>query len=139
MDADLEANAPWDRELTGRLYGGDREVRLLQEILLGVGGMRLLRSLGLRPCIWHGNEGHTALMMVERLREHMESGLDFDRAVEAVRRRSSRRTRPSPRTRRVPFSLAEDYIGADGVRLPLGRNKEKLFAFAHDESGASSI
>jgi len=74
MDTDLETNAPWDRELTGRLYGGDQEVRLLQEILLGIGGHRLLRTLGFKPRVWHANEGHTVLMMVERLREHMEAG-----------------------------------------------------------------
>jgi len=85
MDTDLDGNAPWDRELTGRLYGGDQNARLLQEIVLGVGGVRLLRALGIEPTVWHGNEGHTALMMVERVRERIAEGAAFDRALEGVR------------------------------------------------------
>ena len=138
MDADLEENAPWDRELTGRLYGGDREVRLLQEILLGVGGMRLLRSLGLRPRVWHGNEGHIAMMMVERLREHMEAGLDFDRAVEAVRATTifTTHTPVAAGHDAFPFSLAEKYVAHLTEQWQsLGRDREKLLAFAaHDEA-----
>ena len=84
MDANVESNAPWDRELTARLYGGDREMRLQQEILLGVGGVRILRSLGIRPRVWHINEGHAAFMLLERLREHVELGLSFDEAVKRV-------------------------------------------------------
>jgi starch phosphorylase len=85
LDTDLEANAPGDREVTGRLYGGDHSTRLLQEIVLGIGGVRMLRALGYAPDAWHGNEGHTALMMVERVREWMTRGLAFEAAVAAVR------------------------------------------------------
>jgi starch phosphorylase len=85
MDANVEGNAPWDRELTARLYGGDREMRLQQEILLGIGGVRILRSLGIKPCVWHINEGHSAFMLLERLREYVEQGLSFDEAVKHVR------------------------------------------------------
>ena len=85
LDTDLDANAPWDRELTARLYGGDQNVRLLQEIVLGVGGVRLLRALGLAPDVWHGNEGHTAFMMVERAREFLASGRTFEEAIDDVR------------------------------------------------------
>lgn len=138
MDADLDSNAPWDRELTGRLYAGDLEVRLLQEIILGIGGLRLLRTLGIRPRIWHGNEGHTALMMVERLREHMEAGLDFDQAVEAVRATTIFTTHtPVPAGHDAfPFSMLEKYLRHLGTLWPsLGPHREKLLAMAsHQES-----
>jgi len=85
LDTDLDGNAPRDRELTGRLYGGDQTVRVLQEIVLGVAGVRLLRTMGLSPTVWHGNEGHTSFMMLERARERLEAGLDFDAAIADVR------------------------------------------------------
>jgi len=85
LDTDIDGNAPWDRELTGRLYGGDQSVRVLQEIVLGLAGVRLLRAIGLSPTVWHGNEGHTAFMMLERLRERLEAGLEFEAALSDVR------------------------------------------------------
>jgi glycogen phosphorylase len=85
LDTDLETNAPADRELSARLYGGDRGVRLRQEIVLGVGGVRALRALGLSPAVWHLNEGHAAFVAVERLREAVCLGESFDVALAAVR------------------------------------------------------
>jgi starch phosphorylase len=84
MDTDLEANAPWDRDLSARLYAGDQALRLRQEILLGVGGVRLVRALGIAPAVWHAREGHSAFMLVERGRELAEGGRPLDQAVEAV-------------------------------------------------------
>jgi len=112
MDTDLDGNAPWDRELTGRLYGGDQNARLLQEIVLGVGGVRLLRALGLEPTVWHGNEGHTALMMVERTRERLEAGATFDQALEDVRATTIFTTHtPVPAGHDAfPFEMAEGYF-----------------------------
>ena len=86
LDTDYEANAPEDRQITHQLYGGDWENRLKQEILLGIGGVRTLRALGLNPSIYHYNEGHAAFAGLERLREYMQqSGLDFYQAMELVR------------------------------------------------------
>ena len=86
MDTDVPRNAPQDRELSARLYGGDREMRISQEIVLGIGGVRALRALGLNPSVWHMNEGHSAFLGLERIREHVQAdGLTFDEAVEAVR------------------------------------------------------
>lgn len=86
LDTDVERNAPQDRELSARLYGGDREVRISQEIVLGIGGVRAIRALGYEPAVWHMNEGHSAFLGLERLRELIvEQGLKFDEAVEAVR------------------------------------------------------
>jgi starch phosphorylase len=85
MDTDVEENAPWDRELSARLYGGDLEMRILQEIILGIGGVRVLRTLGMQPDLWHLNEGHAAFVTIERLREFVAAGMSFDEALAVVR------------------------------------------------------
>ncbi|MEM7125849.1 MAG: alpha-glucan family phosphorylase [Chloroflexota bacterium] len=86
MDTDVERNAPQDRELSARLYGGDREMRISQEVVLGIGGVRALRALNIAPKVWHMNEGHSAFLGLERIRELVQaSHLSFDEAVEAVR------------------------------------------------------
>jgi len=74
MDSDMEENTQDDRELTKRLYGGDKLYRLRQEIALGVGGVRTLTALGIKPDAWHANEGHASFMLIERLREEILSG-----------------------------------------------------------------
>ena len=85
LDTDFEANSPEDRQVTHQLYGGDWENRLKQEMLLGIGGVRALRALGINPTIYHYNEGHAALAGLERLREYMQSGLSLNAGVELVR------------------------------------------------------
>jgi len=84
LDSDTPANSREDRGITCRLYGGDRTTRLQQELVLGIGGVRALRALGLKPTIWHINEGHPAFQILERCREYTETGLDFDSALEIV-------------------------------------------------------
>ena len=85
LDTDIEENSPTDRQLTARLYSSDLEVRISQEILLGVGGARALALLGYTPVVWHMNEGHSAFLAVERIRELKKTGLTFDQAAEKVR------------------------------------------------------
>lgn len=86
MDTDVPRNAPQDRELGARLYGGDREMRIAQEVVLGIGGVRAVRALGYEPAAWHMNEGHSAFLGLERIRELVQQkGLSFAQAVEAVR------------------------------------------------------
>jgi Glucan phosphorylase len=86
MDTDYEANIPEDREVTYHLYGGSWENRLKQELLLGVGGIRALRKLGIDTQVYHCNEGHAAFIGLERLREYIEKdNLDFSEALEVVR------------------------------------------------------
>ncbi|MDP7346160.1 MAG: alpha-glucan family phosphorylase [Anaerolineales bacterium] len=85
MDSDLPENSAADRELTARLYAADRETRISQELVLGVGGVRALRALGIHPAVWHMNEGHSAFMIVERVAERVATGSDFESAVAAVR------------------------------------------------------
>jgi starch phosphorylase len=84
LDTDLEENNPQDRNIAHQLYGGDRSIRIEQEIVLGVGGVRALAALGLKPAVWHINEGHAAFLILERLRNLMQQGLDFASALEAV-------------------------------------------------------
>lgn len=85
LDSDLAANSPQDRELTAQLYGGNHETRIQQEILLGVGGIRVLRALGLHPRAYHINEGHAAFISLERLREYMYQGVRCETAIELIR------------------------------------------------------
>ncbi|MDO9334730.1 MAG: alpha-glucan family phosphorylase [Dehalococcoidales bacterium] len=85
LDTNVEMNSPADRQLSARLYSADREQRLQQEIVLGIGGVRALRTLGIEPSVWHGNEGHTSFMMLERVREEIEKGSSYVKALEHVR------------------------------------------------------
>ena len=84
LDTNLEDNPQAYRGLTARLYGGDRELRLMQELVIGIGGVRILRALGMKPAVWHANEGHTTFMLVERLREFIKSGMTLDAALKSV-------------------------------------------------------
>ena len=86
LDTDIDENSAEDRGITSRLYGGDSEMRIKQEMFLGVGGIRLLEAIGLKPTIYHCNEGHAAFSGLERLRVYItKHNLDFDVALELVR------------------------------------------------------
>ena len=84
LDSDLDENSADDRAITYQLYGGGDITRIQQEIVLGIGGVRAQRALGLAPTIWHINEGHAAFQIIERCRELVAAGLDFSSALEAV-------------------------------------------------------
>ncbi|MDH5649003.1 MAG: alpha-glucan family phosphorylase, partial [Gammaproteobacteria bacterium] len=84
LDSDLPENSEEGRRITYQLYGGDINTRIQQEIALGIGGVRVLRALGLEPTAWHINEGHAAFMVLERCREHTANGMNFDSALELV-------------------------------------------------------
>jgi starch phosphorylase len=85
LDTDLESNNPHDRDITHRLYGGDKVMRIEQEIVLGIGGVGALHELGLKPTVWHINEGHAAFLVLERMRQQITNdGLNFLAALEAV-------------------------------------------------------
>ena len=86
LDCDIEENNEYDREITGQLYGGDRDMRVRQEILLGMGGIRALRAMDIHASTYHMNEGHSAFMTLERIRDLMgREPLSFDEAADAVR------------------------------------------------------
>jgi starch phosphorylase len=84
LDSDVEGNSTSDRELTARLYSSDLDLRISQEIILGIGGVRALRILGYNPSVWHLNEGHSAFFTIERARELIDSGYTFEEATERI-------------------------------------------------------
>ncbi len=84
LDSDLPENGDEDRSITHQLYGGGRDTRIQQEIVLGIGGVRAIEAMGLKPTVWHINEGHSAFQILERCRHHVAHGLDFDSALELV-------------------------------------------------------
>jgi starch phosphorylase len=119
LDTDLPENDPEDRQLTYTLYGGREEYRLKQEWILGVGGVRVLRTLGVDPGAWHANEGHAAFMMVERLREALSQGQSWDDAVRAVRSRSIFTTH-------TPVPAGHDIFSPELVRSVCGTYHEGM-------------
>ena len=120
MDADYEANIQEDREVTYHLYGGSWENRLKQELLLGVGGIRALRKLGLDPQVYHCNEGHAAFIGLERLREYIEKdNLDFSEALEVVRASSLFTTH-------TPVPAGHDAFDEGLLRQYIGHYPERL-------------
>lgn len=84
LDTALSENTADDQKITYRLYGGDRNARIEQEIVLGLGGVRALNALGIKPTAWHINEGHPAFLILERSRALVEQGMPFNAALEAV-------------------------------------------------------
>ena len=86
LDSDLDENPPADRKLTARLYWSDIDLRVAQEVMLGLGGVRALRAMGYDPSVWHMNEGHAAFLTLERIRELIASGLTFEKAVAKTRK-----------------------------------------------------
>ncbi|MEW6300267.1 MAG: alpha-glucan family phosphorylase [Thermodesulfobacteriota bacterium] len=125
MDTDVEENAPWDRELSARLYGGTQETRILQEIILGIGGVRVLRALGITPQVWHLNEGHAAFVLVERLREFVAAGVPFAEAVAAVQRTTvfTTHTPVAAGHDAFPFDLVEKHLHNYWNQLGLSRDQ----------------
>jgi starch phosphorylase len=88
LDTDIPLNDPADRPITGSLYVRGREMRLCQEIVLGIGGVRALRALGIHPAVWHMNEGHVAFLALERAREGVQSGESLAEALAGVKRKT---------------------------------------------------
>jgi glycogen phosphorylase len=136
LDTDLEENAPWDRELTARLYGGDRETRVQQEIVLGVGGVRALKAMGSQPAVWHLNEGHAAFVVLQRIRDLIEGGSSFDEALEEVRRTTVFTTHtPVPAGHDAfPFNLVETHLA--GCWGTLGSYRDRFMQLGEYDNGA---
>jgi starch phosphorylase len=84
LDSNCPENLPSDRDITHRLYGGGESQRIRQEMLLGIGGVRVLRALALKPAVWHINEGHAAFLILEQMRESVQQGLSFEAALESA-------------------------------------------------------
>ena len=126
LDSNLEENAPEDREITTRLYGGDQDMRIRQEIILGIGGIRALRLLGIEPNVCHMNEGHAAFLALERIRILMEERqLSFSEAREAVRAGNvfTTHTPVEAGIDHFPSELLEKYLGRYYRGLGLSREE----------------
>jgi starch phosphorylase len=138
LDSDVEGNAPEDRELTSRLYGGDLRIRIRQELLLGVGGLRALQALGISPGVLHLNEGHSGFAVLEAVRMRMEDeGIAFDAAVPRISREVVFTTHtPVPAGHdRFEARLVEEHIGP--LREALGLSQESLMGLGRENPGNS--
>ena len=125
LDSNVEGNAPEDRELTSRLYGGDGRVRIRQELLLGVGGFRALTKLGIVPGVLHLNEGHSGFAVLEAIASRMrEEGIGFHQAV-------SRVSRMVAFTTHTPVPAGHDRFNADLIEEHFGPLREELGLSEH--------
>ena len=136
MDTNVSENRPEDRQITAQLYGGDQEMRIRQEVLLGIGGVRLLKALGYDPKVYHMNEGHSAFLSLERIRILMaERGLSFAEAREMVQATNVFTTHtPVPAGNDVfePW-LVDKYFQHYWPQL--GLDREQFLALGRQESG----
>lgn len=134
LDCDVDGNRPQDRELTSRLYGGDVRTRIRQELVLGVGGVKALRALGITPGVYHLNEGHSAFAPLEVIRERMaDDGLTFDEALREVAHRTVFTTHtPVPAGHdRFDGGLIEEHLGP--LRDKLGISPAQLMGLGRVE------
>jgi starch phosphorylase len=137
LDTNLEENPPQYRQLSARLYVADRELRLQQEIVLGIGGVRVLRALDIGPAVWHANEGHTAFMMLERVREEVAGGTPFAEALKQVQVATVFTTHTPVLAGHDVFSISQiekyfgSYLGA------LGIDRETFLKLGQHESSGS--
>lgn len=127
LDTNIPENEETDRWVTGHLYGGDRETRIVQEMLLGIGGVRLLRKLGVEPHVFHLNEGHSAFLTLELARELVQSkGMSFSEAAALVKQRSVFTTH-------TPVAAGNDEFDVDLLTRAVGPSYEKELGLNHDE------
>ena len=134
LDSNVPGNAPEDRELTSRLYGGDGRVRIRQELLLGVGGIRALKAMGITPGVFHLNEGHSVFAVLEAIRARMEDeGLTFEQAAPLVYREVVFTTHtPVPAGHdRFNAGLVEEHLGP--LRDELGLSLDHLIRMGQEK------
>ncbi|HEV8177788.1 MAG TPA: alpha-glucan family phosphorylase [Gemmatimonadales bacterium] len=127
LDTNLEANHPDDRGLMNKLYAGGPELRLRQEWILGVGGVRVLRVMGIDPGVWHANEGHAAFMLIERLRELITGGASYQEAVSQVRAQSVFTTHTPVPAGHDTFTIQQLEACAGPVWKEMGIDREAFF------------
>jgi starch phosphorylase len=133
LDSNIEGNAPEDRQTTSRLYGGDARTRIRQELLLGIGGFRALKAMGITPGVLHLNEGHSGFAVFEAIRDRMvEEGLDFFTAASLIPREVMFTTHtPVPAGHdRFSADLMEEHLGP--LREQLGISHENMMGFGRE-------
>lgn len=133
LDSDVEGNEPQDRDLTSRLYGGDNRTRIRQELLLGVGGYKVLRAIGVTPGVLHLNEGHSGFAVLEAIRDRMqEEGVDFRTAASQV-------SREVIFTTHTPVPAGHDRFDADLIEEHLGPLRDELRISQEDLLGFGRV
>ncbi|MEI8131803.1 MAG: alpha-glucan family phosphorylase [Leptolinea sp.] len=137
MDTNVPTNNPTDQQLTSRLYSSDLEVRISQEVLLGIGGVRVLRKLNYSPNVWHMNEGHSAFLVLERIRELVKEGAAFEDAAAKVRKTNVFTTHtPVPAGNDAfPYWLLDKYFAQYWPELKLTRDEFINLGSNHTEWG----
>ncbi len=135
LDTDVPENTLADRSLLVRLYGGDQHTRVAQEIILGIGGVRLLRALDIAPTTWHMNEGHSAFMALERCRELVAEGMTFDQAREFVAAGTifTVHTPVAAGNDAFPFDLVSQFF--NGYWGSLGLSQQQFLDLARHDHG----
>src|SRR5262249_9206306 len=138
LDTDLEENAPWDRELSARLYGGDRETRIQQEIVLGIGGVRALKSLGSDPGVFHLNEGHAGFVVLQRIRDLIEGGQPFGAALKTIRETTifTTHTPVAAGHDAFPFHLVEKHLASAWGTL--GDHRDRFLELGAYDNGSGT-
>ena len=134
LDSDVEGNKPEDRELTSRLYGGDTRIRIRQELVLGIGGVKAIRAMGITPGVYHLNEGHSAFATLEAIRGRMDrDGWSYDEAVRRVSRQTVFTTHtPVPAGHdRFDGGLIEEHLGP--MRDAIGISHDHLMSLGRVE------
>src|ERR1041384_1771006 len=126
LDTNIPENVETDRWVTGHLYGGDRETRIVQEMLLGIGGVRLLRKLGVTPRVFHLNEGHSAFLTLELAREVVQTGQSFAAAIDVVKQQCVFTTH-------TPVAAGNDEFDASLVTRAFGPGYLKELGLSEDE------
>jgi glycogen phosphorylase len=125
LDANCKENEPFHRDLTLHVYGGDNSTRIMQEMLLGIGGVRLLRALGIEPSLYHMNEGHVAFLALELIREEIESGCSFEEALARTRKKCVFTTH-------TPVDAGHDRFSPDLVNYALQRTQQQITPSFYD-------
>ncbi len=139
LDTDIEENDPWNRGISARLYTGDLEQRLRQEIVLGIGGAEVLQVLGIEHAVVHLNEGHAAFSLLERIRDRILDGLSLDEALTKVREKTVFTTHtPVPAGHDIfPFQLIEKYFRPFWESL--GLDRETFLELGTNSDGESGF
>ncbi|MEO1294641.1 MAG: alpha-glucan family phosphorylase, partial [Cyanobacteria bacterium J06636_16] len=140
LDTNIEQNSEYDQDICDRLYGGDIDMRIHQEILLGIGGVRMLEALGLKPTVYHMNEGHSAFLALERIRRFMEDeGLAYPEALQVA-------SSSQIFTTHTPVPAGIDLFGPDKVLYYLGHyarrfglSDAEFLALGREDTGDLSI
>ncbi|HBB34750.1 MAG TPA: alpha-glucan phosphorylase [Cyanobacteria bacterium UBA8803] len=136
LDTNIEPNNPYDHDITDELYGGDLDMRIHQEMMLGIGGMRALKALGIKPTVYHLNEGHSAFLILERIRQLIqEEGLSFDEAKQVAQATQIFTTH-------TPVSAGFDLFPPDKAMYYVGQyanifglSREEFLALGREDTG----